>query len=261
MTRDPQNTRGMFVLAVFALMYLAETFWPKRRRLAPKGKRLLFHGSLMAFNTLWTRLLVAGPLMLWVGFVWDRGWGASHFLGLSGTREIISTVVILDALNYWWHRWNHRVGFLWRFHKAHHLDTEVDTTTALRFHPGELLISYAVKCAWILLWGPSVGAFILFEALITAYSQFHHTNVDFPDRFERPLRWIHITPRLHAAHHTVSLRTRDANYSTIFSVWDRLFGSLEEPDKREMKHLGLKGGRRTPLSVPAFALAPFDKGR
>ena len=133
----------------------------------------------------------------------------------------------------------------------------MDVTTSLRFHPGELFLSYGMKAVWILIWGPSLAGFMIFEAGITAYSQFHHSNIDFSDKWEKRLRWLHMTPRLHASHHTVSIRTRDANYSTIFLAWDRLCGTLKEPDDEEMKHLGLSEGRKTDLSPLAFMKAPF----
>lgn len=246
-------------IGILLLMLAAETFWPKRVWLAPRSKRIFFHGALATINSLWTRLLVVGPVLYWVGFVSEKSWGLSRILGLSGISEVILTILFFDHINYWWHRCNHRLGFLWRFHKAHHLDIEVDTTTALRFHPGELFISYLFKSIWIFVWGPSILGYVLFESLITAFSQFHHTNIDFPDKVEKILRLIHITPRLHASHHTVSMRTRDANFSTILSVWDRLFGSFKEPNYKEIENLGLEEGRESPLSFQAFLKAPFTR--
>jgi len=151
------------------------------------------------------------------------------------------------------------IPFLWRFHRVHHMDTHVDVTTSLRFHPIELTISYMVKAVWILIWGPSVLAYVVFEAGITAYAQFHHSAIDFPDRIERLIRWVHMTPRLHAGHHTVSLRTRDANYSTIFLIWDRLFRTLREPNRSELKKLGLPLGRETYMSFVELIKTPFKR--
>lgn len=120
-----------------------------------------------------------------------------------------------------------------------------------------LFLFYGMKAIWILILGPSLAGFMIFEAGITAYSQFHHSNIDFPDKWEKRLRWLHMTPRLHASHHTVSSRTRSANYSTVFLAWDRIFGTLKEPDFGEMKLLGLAEGRKTDLSPLAFMKAPF----
>ncbi|MBI4398291.1 MAG: sterol desaturase family protein [Candidatus Omnitrophica bacterium] len=250
---------GRLILFVFVLTFMgvAETLWPVRVWEEKRSKRWMFHIFISVFNTVLTRLFIFGPLLFWIDFVGAKGWGISRWLGLHGFWEIAATLIVFDCFNYWWHRWSHVIPFLWRFHKPHHIDTEVDVTTSLRFHPIELLLSYGVKAIWILLWGPSLAAFMIFEAAITAYAQFHHSNIDFPDPLEMKIRWIHMTPRLHASHHTVSLRTRSGNYSTIFLIWDRIFGTLKEPAVKEMELLGLEEGRETDLSVPAFAKAPF----
>lgn len=251
----------VFRLALFflilGLMFLAESARPARVWSLSRIKRWIFHFGVSVFNTLLTRLAAGAPLLFLINFMEAKQWGLSHVLGLHGFAEVITTVVLFDLFDYGWHRLNHRIPFFWRFHKAHHADIEVDVTTSLRFHPGELLLSYAAKALWVLFWGPSLAAFILFEAAITAYSQFHHSNIDFPDAIEKKLRWLHMTPRLHASHHTVTLRTRDANFSTIFLIWDKLFGTFQEADYGEMRQLGLTEGRDTPLSAKAFLLAPF----
>lgn len=246
----------VFVL-VLTFMGLAESLWPVRVWMEKRSKRWLFHMTISVFNAVMTRFFIFVPLLFWIDFVQAKGWGISPWLGLRGFWEIVGTLIVFDGLIYWWHRWNHTVPFLWRFHKPHHIDTELDVTTSLRFHPIELLLSYGVKAIWILLWAPSLVAFMIFEAAITAYAQFHHSNIDFSDPWEMKLRWVHMTPRLHASHHTVSIRTRSANYSTIFLIWDRIFGTFKEPDPKEMKLLGLEEGRETDLSMTAFAKSPF----
>lgn len=248
--------RPAVFLGVLALMLAAETYFPARPWAQPRLRRLGFHALVAAVNTVLYRLALAAPLTALAAAVWGRGLGLAGRLGLSGAAELAASLVVLDLLDYWWHRWNHRVGLFWRFHRAHHYDTHVDVTTSLRFHFGELALSGGVKAFWILAWGPSPAAFVLFEAAITAFAQFHHANIDFPDAVERVLRLVHMTPRLHAAHHTVTRRSRDANYSTIFLWWDRLFGTLAEADAEEVKALGLPEGRTTDLSYAAFWAAP-----
>lgn len=202
-------------------------------------------------------LTVVVPLLMWQGFVYSRGWGLCPLLGLEGASQIIVSLVIFDLLNYWWHRWNHRIALLWRFHKVHHVDTHVDVTTSMRFHPGELLISSLFKAGWILVLGPSLWAFVIFEVSVTVASQFHHTNIDFSDRLESILRSFIVTPRYHTAHHTVKRRTGNNNFGTILIFWDKLFGSYFEPDYEEMKQLGLAKGRDSYLSFAATLTGPF----
>ncbi|TBR22206.1 sterol desaturase family protein, partial [bacterium] len=191
--------RPAVFLGVLALMLGAETAFPARPWAQPRLKRLGFHALVAAVNTLLYRLALAAPLMALAAAVHAQGLGLSARLGLTGPAEVGATVLFLDLLNYWWHRWNHRVGFLWRFHRAHHSDTHVDVSTSLRFHFGELALSGGLKALWILAWGPSPAAFLVFEAAITACAQFHHANIDFPDAVERLIRSVLMTPRLHAA--------------------------------------------------------------
>lgn len=248
--------RPAVFLGGLALMLAVETAFPARPWTAPRMTRLGFHALVASVNAILYRLLLTAPLMALAAAVHARGWGLAGALGLTGPAELAASLVVLDMLNYWWHRWNHRVGFLWRFHRAHHYDTHVDATTSLRFHFGELAFSGALKALWLLAWGPSPAAFLLFEAAITAFAQFHHANIDLPEPAERLARLMLMTPRLHAAHHTVSLRSRDANYATIFLWWDRLFGSFAEADPAELKALGLADGRTTDLDFAAFWAAP-----
>lgn len=248
--------RPAVFLGVLGLMLAAETAFPARPWAAPRLKRLGFHALVAGVNSFLYRALLAAPLLALAAAVHARGLGLGARLGLEGPAEVLASLVVLDLLNYWWHRWNHRVPLLWRFHRAHHSDTHVDVTTSLRFHFGELAISGGLKAFWILAWGPSPLAFLVFEAAITAFAQFHHANIDLPEPVERFVRLVHMTPRLHAAHHTVSLRSRDANYATIFLWWDRLFGSFAEADPEELKTLGLQEGRTTDLSYAALWAAP-----
>jgi len=214
-------------------MLLVESVLPGRPWQVPRKKRLIFHFLLSALNNVLLRLTALPLLLIWQGTVNSRGWGLCPALGLTGPWEILTSLVVLDMLDYWWHRWNHRVSLLWRFHKVHHVDTHVDVTTAMRFHPGELLISSGFKAVWILLVGPSLWTFVIFEAAVTIASQFHHTNIDFPDRIEAVIRSLIVTPRYHTAHHTVSRRTGDNNFATILIFWDRIFGTYRRPDRED----------------------------
>lgn len=248
-----------FFLAGFAVFFLVETLAAKRPWQAPRGERLRVHATMAVFNTVVLKLIVLAPFLAWTDYVFRQGWGLAPMLGYSGIGGIVATVIVFDMFDYWWHRLNHRFGFLWRFHKVHHVDTHVDVTTALRFHPGELFISFFVKLVWIALWGPSLAGFAAFEIAVSLASQFHHSNIDFPERWERNLRKVIVTPRFHTSHHTVSRRTGDANFATIFIVWDHLFGTYREPDPEEMQELGLAEGRYDYLDFVSWLTEPFGQ--
>ena len=210
------------------------------------------------------RVFAYVPFLLWVVYIEEEGWGVARWLGVFGWPEFLLSVVVLDLFDYLWHRANHRVRFLWRFHKAHHADTGMDVTTALRFHPGELLISALMKALWVVIWGPSMIAWYLFEAWVSLCAQFHHSNIDFPDAVERWLALLLVTPRYHAAHHAVDRRYGDANFSTIFSIWDRVFGSYARPAEggdttRAAGALGLPEARELAFSACAWVDEPWRR--
>ena len=258
MTLTLETVRLAAFLALLAVLYTAETLWPIRPWHAPRSRRLLLHLGLALANTVVLRLTVATPLALLTVYVNRQGLGLAPLLGLSGLPEILATLVALDLADYWWHRVNHRVPFLWRFHQAHHVDTHVDVTTALRFHPGELLLSGLVKATWILIWGPSLWGFAIFELMISAASQYHHSNIDLPDGVESALRLLQVTPRMHASHHSAYSGSLDANFSTIFSLWDRLFGTYIPPTPNHLAVQGLPYGRERDLDPQYLLTLPLQ---
>lgn len=252
-------------VAGFFVFLIVESLAPARPWRASRWRRIGFHAAVAAANTVIIRVLAYVPFLLWAVHVEEQGWGLSRALGLVGWPEIILSVVVLDFFDYIWHRANHRVRFLWRFHKAHHADVEMDVTTALRFHPGELLISALVKALWIVIWGPTVVAWFVFEALVSLCAQFHHSNIDFPDPVERWLSLIVVTPRYHAAHHAVDRHYGNANFSTIFSIWDHLCRSYSRPadggaTTNGEDAIGLPEDRELAFSAVAWVTEPF-RGR
>ena len=258
------DTGKLIVFLGGLLFFLGiETLTPKRRWHQSRFKRLLFHGGIAAINTVLIRFLIYVPLLLWIVFVEQRGWGISRWLGLTGWVELAASLVVLDLFDYFWHRANHRITFLWRFHKTHHTDTAMDVTTALRFHPGELMISAIAKALWIAVWGPTAIVWFLFEAMVSLCAQFHHSNTDFPDRIERVVSALIVTPRFHASHHAVDRHYGDANFSTIFSLWDHLFRSFQRPKKagtttHAENSLGLPEARDRAFSPGAWLADPFQ---
>lgn len=252
----------IFVVGLF-LFFAVETFFPSRPWRESRLKRVAFHSVVASLNTLIIRIVAYVPFLLWIVYVEEEGWGISRWLGLVGWTEIIVSLVVLDFFDYIWHRMNHRIEFLWRFHKAHHADTAMDVTTALRFHPTELLVSACMKALWVVIWGPTIVAWFLFEGLISFCAQFHHSNIDFSDRTEGWLSWAVVTPRFHASHHAVERRYGDANFSTILSVWDRLFKTYSQPaaggaTTHGVGSLGLPEARHLAFSPMAWLVEPFQ---
>lgn len=255
-----ESLRLMVFLGGLATFFLVEGVVRARPWHDSRARRLRLHILVAAVNSALLRLTVAGPLLYLSDFVSRHEWGLAPALRLSGLPEILLTLFVLDMGDYWWHRANHRMPWLWRFHQVHHVDTHVDVTTSLRFHPGELLISGLVKASWIVLWGPSALGFAVFEALVTLSSQYHHSNIDFDDRVERIVRVFNVTPRMHTSHHSAETRSLDANFSTIFSFWDRLFGTYVTPTPEHLRIQGLPYGRGRELELLQWLGLPFRRG-
>ena len=258
------DTGRLYVFVIgLLLFFVLESVFTKREWNGMRLKRIALHTGVATINTILIRVFAYVPFLLLTVYAEEEGWGLSRLLGLVGWMEIALSIIVLDLFDYWWHRANHRVRFLWRFHKAHHSDTYMDVTTALRFHPGELLLSFFVKASWIVIWGPTVIAWFLFEAMVSLSAQFHHSNFDFSDKVERWLSLIIVTPRYHASHHAVDRKYGDANYSTIFSVWDRIFFTFAQPANggsatSAIDAIGLPEGRDVAFSPIQLVAEPLS---
>ncbi|MEX0922216.1 MAG: sterol desaturase family protein [Rhodovibrionaceae bacterium] len=218
------------------------------------GQRLLRNLAFWAGNS-GLSLLIVIPVSLWAaenGLGWRPAWW-------SGWTGLVLDLLLLDFLIYWWHRANHVVPFLWRFHEVHHLDRTLDTTTAVRFHFGEVLLSAGARAAVILIFAIPIASVLVFEALVLMAAIFHHSNLRLPARLERALSRVVITPGIHWVHHHKLRRDTDSNYGTILSLWDPLFGSRSPTSRRLDMPIGVEGRREQGLW--ALLLRPFSGPR
>ena len=156
-------------------------------------------------------------------------WASDGSVGLLNQGVVSAWVAIpvsvfgMDLISYLWHRANHRVKFLWRFHQAHHSDPDYTATTALRFHPGELLLALPLRLVAVVVLGVPIVGVIVFEVIFAFCNFAEHGNIDLPLKFERALGRVFVTPALHRRHHSRESRLLDTNYGTIFSLWGFVF--------------------------------------
>jgi sterol desaturase/sphingolipid hydroxylase (fatty acid hydroxylase superfamily) len=181
-----------------------------------------------------------------VGFWWAVAhWAQEHEFGLlrwielPGWARMAIAFVLLDLWMYGWHRMNHRLRFLWRFHRVHHSDPALDVTTASRFHIGEIMLSCVVRVPVIAFLGVELLDLALYETVMFAVVQLHHANVKLPGLLERALRWVIVTPFMHKVHHSNWQPETDSNYSSLFSIWDRIFGTFRLRDDPGTLRFGL----------------------
>lgn len=180
---------------------------------------------------------IAAPVSLWAthqSWPWRPEWW-------SGTPGLIFDIVLLDLWAYLWHRINHVVQPLWRFHQIHHRDAMLDVTTSGRNHPGELIIGAVARLPLIAVLAIPISSIAAYETIAIATAAFHHTNMRIPARLERALSWFIVTPSIHWMHHHALRADTDSNYSVIFSIWDRLFFSRSRNRRTPDMPLGVEG--------------------
>ena len=170
--------------------------------------------------------------------------------------------LLLDYTNYLWHILNHKIPLLWRFHLVHHTDHDLDITTAFRFHFGELIGSVFFRGAAVFLIGVSPAIVLVYEIIFEAATQFHHSNMRLPFRFEKILNKLIVTPRMHGIHHSVVQNERDSNYSVIFSFWDRIHKTFTLTKQQQELVIGVPSyNEQKELTIGFLLKLPFTKIR
>jgi sterol desaturase/sphingolipid hydroxylase (fatty acid hydroxylase superfamily) len=190
----------------------------------------------------------------------EHGWGMLNGLGVHPVLAVPVTVVVLDLVSYAWHRANHQVPLLWRFHRVHHADDNFHVSTALRFHPGEVLLSLPIRLVAILLVGAPVLGVLAFEIVFMCANILEHGNFNLPRRLERALSAILITPPLHRWHHSREEAALNTNFGTILALWDHTLGTFETSDSDRPVATGLPSGKGSASSLGAALVAPFRAG-
>lgn len=233
--------KGAAGLAWLALFLVAERLFPAAREPAAPGlggrwRRLGRNFGLWLANVGLYPLIVL-PVSLWA---------AGHTIGWrpewwGGGLGLLLDIVLLDFLIFWWHRANHEIPILWRFHEVHHLDGFLDASSALRFHFGEVILSALMRAGLIMALDVPITSVLVFETVILLGTVFHHSNLTVPPRFERALAALVITPSIHWVHHHARRRDTDANYGTIFSFWDPMFGTRSPNSRTPAMTIGVEG--------------------
>lgn len=212
---------------LFAVLFVLEQFFPLRARRAALLKRLVLNLGLSALLFVTAGLLVKPLSQSGIGWSSSHGVGLLHLLDLPAPLTGLLGFLLMDLSFYYWHWANHRVPFLWRFHNVHHIDQDLDVSTAFRFHFGEVAFSAGFRLAQVLALGVSGWTYAAYELVFQANTLFHHSNWRLSPGFERVLNAILVTPRMHGIHHSQVEGQTNSNYSTVFSWWDRLHRSLK----------------------------------
>ncbi|MDW8468941.1 MAG: sterol desaturase family protein [Burkholderiales bacterium] len=212
-------------LAVFALATLWEAAVPRRARAFARRERWPHNLALFALDVALLRLVAPGAAIGVALAAEARGWGLLNALAPPGWLAVLAAMVLLDLAIWAQHVMFHAVPGLWRLHRVHHSDPDVDASTGTRFHPLEILVSAGVKCAAVAAIGAPAVAVLAFELLLNAASVFNHANARIPAALERWLRLIVVTPDMHRVHHSIAYEEANSNFGFSLSWWDRLFGT------------------------------------
>jgi sterol desaturase/sphingolipid hydroxylase (fatty acid hydroxylase superfamily) len=229
--REAMVRLGFFTF-VFVSMLAWELLAPRRNLSVSKPLRWLNNLGLFALNSVVLRLLFPAAAVGIALAVAEMGWGLFNLLTLPFWLEVIAAVLLLDLAIYLQHILMHRVSLLWRLHRVHHADLDIDLTTGSRFHTIEIIVSMLIKGVVILLLGPALIAVLVFEVLLNGMAIFNHANVSLPSAVERVVRYLLVTPDMHRVHHSTVKRETNSNYGFNLSVWDRIFSTyIDQPEK------------------------------
>ena len=253
---------GSFI-AVFIIMALWELARPRRRLLVGRLQRWGHNLGLFLINTLIVRILFPTAA---VGFALSAQaipFGLFNWLQWPYWVEVLLAVLLLDLAIYAQHVVMHHLPVLWRLHRVHHADLDIDLTTGSRFHTIEILLSMLIKWGIILLLGPAVLAVLIFEILLNGMAVFNHSNVSLPKPLDRAIRYLLVTPDMHRVHHSIDRIETDSNFGFNLSLWDRVFGTYrDQPQKgHDDMTIGIREFR-DPAQVdrlPGMLMLPFTR--
>ncbi len=242
-TRIVVSVSGLIILLLIESLHPFFDFF--KGSIKKRGLHFFSNITLGAVNAIMNAAFFVG-LWFWAStFALNNDFGLLNWLSLI-IPEIplwlitLLAIFLFDFFMYVWHRINHSIPFLWKFHRVHHSDSKMDVSTATRFHTGEILFSSLLRIPIILLFGFQIWQIFLYELIAFVVIQFHHANIGLPDKIDKILRLFIVTPHMHKVHHSKWQPETDSNFSTIFSFWDRIWNTFRLHDPLKTIELGLE---------------------
>ena len=251
---------GAFV-GVFLLLGALEHWWPKRAFLQPRARRWRTNLAILLVDIGVQRLTVGGIVLAAGLWAQSNGFGVFNLLDWPWVLEFALGFAALDWAVWAQHVLSHKWPLLWRLHEVHHADEDVDSTTGVRFHPLEILLSAIWKAAVVVALGIDPWVALLFEVVLNVSSIFTHANVALPGRIDRALRRLVCTPDMHRIHHSVDREEADSNYGFFLSIWDRMFTTLREQPAggHQNMRLGTGRGETAASGLGELLMLPFKR--
>lgn len=248
-----------FPMVALALggLFLLERRFPLRERKIPKMRRLWTNAKLIPLASLSLRFALVPAMVKAAALAGKHRFGLINQLGLKTLPADILSFLLLDYGNYLWHRLTHRIPWLWRFHQVHHADMDMDVSTALRFHIGEMLPSVVYRGGVAALAGATPRMVLVYEIFFELANNFHHSNLKLPEKVDKKLSRIIVTPRLHGIHHSIVKQETDSNYTIVFSCWDQLHRTFQNDIPQDRINIGVPYVREH-LDAEALLKMPFQ---
>jgi sterol desaturase/sphingolipid hydroxylase (fatty acid hydroxylase superfamily) len=250
-----------FFATIFFVVAIGEKIAPRRLVLKSKKKRWISNLGMQIIDVVVLRLIFSlFPVGVAV-ICAQRGWGLLNYCQITPPLAIISGVLALDFVIYFQHRMFHFVPLFWRVHMVHHTDQDIDVTTALRFHPLEIILSLLIKFAAVAAIGAPPLSVLIFEIMLNGAAMFNHGNLRIPLFFDRIIRLVLVTPDMHRVHHSVIVSETNSNYGFSFSWWDRIFGTYKAQPQHghDKMKIGLDGYHDDrSLKLSALLTMPFS---
>ncbi len=260
MNDSEASIRLLSFATILVVVALGEILAPRRNDVS--RRRWTANGLIVLIDTLLVRVVFptgAVGAALWAA---DSGFGLFNQVAMPALAAAFSAYLLLDLAVYFQHRIFHAVPVLWRLHRVHHTDIGFDFTTALRFHPLEILLSMVIKVAIVIALGAPAAAVMAFEIVLNGTAVFNHANLAIPRGVDRLLRLLLVTPDMHRVHHSVHREETDSNFGFSIPWWDRLFGTYREQprDGHRTMLLGIEDFREPAQQrLDRLLLQPFAR--
>ena len=257
-----QTMRLSVFLGVLLLVALWELKAPRRPLLDNKMRRWFTNLSLILIDTAVLRLVFPIFPVALARIAETRGWGIFNTFHMSPWLKVLLTLLILDFIIYLQHLLFHHIPLLWRLHRMHHTDLDLDVTSGNRFHPLEMVISMLIKMAAVVILGAPAQAVLAFEVILNASAMFSHGNIKLPETLDRLLRLFLVTPDMHRVHHSTIVRETNSNFGFNLPWWDRICGKYRaQPEKGHLDmSIGLKEYRDPKkLTLLRLLIQPFSR--
>ena len=251
------SSDSLFGTVCFLAIFILEYFFPFFPYTRPRHTHAWPNLAFAAINTgiIFLSLKAMESVLAYFG---GDSFGLLNAIPLPSILRLILAIAIFDLWMYWWHRINHEIYFFWRFHRVHHTDPAMDSTTALRFHPIEITLSYMLNIIIMLAVGITIRDFLIYKIFLFPVILLHHSNIALPEKWEKAFRpWL-VMPAMHRVHHSQKMEETNSNYGSIFPFWDKIFRSFRQRADIKSIIYGI-GTFKSPKwqSVKGMIIVPF----